>query len=179
MPGLIKNKALGLIETVGLVGAIEACDAASKAADVIVSAAEIVDPALVTIKIFGELGAVQSAVDAGSAAAAKIGQLLSSHIIPNPDSELEVIMGEAFKPAPVKTPTQKDRSPKPKSPKNIKPESSSKPGVNIDMARLENMRVTELRNFARTIPNLGIRGREISRADKETLLYEIRKVQGS
>jgi ethanolamine utilization protein EutM len=179
MPGLIKNKALGLIETVGLVGAIEACDAASKAADVIVSAAEIVDPALVTIKIFGELGAVQAAVGAGSAAAAKIGQLLSSHIIPNPDSELEVIMGEAFKPSLAKTPIQKGNAPKSKSTKIAVPRVSSKPDSNIDMPRLEKMRVTELRNFARTIPNLGIKGREISRADKETLLNEIRKVQGS
>jgi ethanolamine utilization protein EutM len=178
MPGLIKNKALGLIETVGLVGAIEACDAASKAADVIVSAAEIVDPALVTIKIFGELGAVQAAVGAGSAAAAKIGQLLSSHIIPNPDSELEIIMGEAFKPSLMKTPTPKNHPPKTKSTMNITPKISSRPDSAIDLARLEKMRVTELRNFARTISNLGIKGREISRADKETLLDEIKKASG-
>jgi ethanolamine utilization protein EutM len=177
MPGLIKDKALGLIETVGLVGAIEACDAAAKAADVIVSAAEVIDPALVTIKIFGELGAVQSAVAAGSDAAARVGQLLAAHVIPNPDYNLEVIMGGVFSPLPVKTPKQKQSPPKPllKITPEVKP--AIKSNSVIDMTRLEKMRVTELRLVARNIPNLGIRGREISRADKDTLLREIKKVQ--
>jgi ethanolamine utilization protein EutM len=177
MPGLIKGKALGLIETVGLVGAIEACDAAAKAADVIVSAAEVIDPALVTIKIFGELGAVQAAVSAGSEAAARVGQLLAAHIIPNPDDNLNVIMGGAFGPLDIKA--LKKHSPsssKTKPKKNPAPAEKSK--SEIDFANLEKMKVTELRNFARGLPNLGIKGREISRADKETLLIEIKKVWG-
>jgi microcompartment protein CcmL/EutN len=181
MPGLIKGKALGLIETVGLVGAIEACDAAAKAADVIVSAAEITDGALVTLKIFGELGAVQSAVEAGSAAASRVGQLLSAHIIPNPDDNLEAIMGGSF------------RGKLPKSPSKVRPANRSNKGTTIptspsstkaisyksaDMNNIEKMRVTQLRAFARTIPNLSIKGREISRAGKEILLKEIRNALG-
>ncbi len=181
MPGLIRDKALGLIETVGLIGAIEACDAAAKAADVLVSAAEVIDPALVTIKIFGELGAVQSAVEAGSAAAARVGQLLSAHIIPNPDDNLDVIMGGAFRSAPSAPPRTPSRTDSPKKRRPLrKPVDMKSPerDQGIDMAQLENMRVTELRNFARGIPNLAIKGREISRANKEMLLGEIRKAWG-
>lgn len=175
MPGLIKDKALGLIETVGLVGAIEACDAAAKAADVVVSAAEVIDPALVTIKIFGELGAVQAAVGAGSEAAARVGQLLAAHIIPNPDDNLNVIMGGAFGALDIKLPKKHGPSPS-KSKKNLAPAEKSK--SEIDFAKLEKMKVTELRNIARGILNLAIKGREISRADKETLLIEIKKAWG-
>jgi microcompartment protein CcmL/EutN len=181
MPGLIKGKALGLIETVGLVGAIEACDAAAKAADVIVSAAEVIDPALVTLKIFGELGAVQSAVGAGSAAAARVGQLLTAHVIPNPDDNLEIIMGGEFKPASPITPKETSKTDQPNAPApRRKPVDykSHERNRNIDMAQLENMRVTELRNFARGIPNLAIKGRQISRANRDMLLGEIRRAWG-
>jgi ethanolamine utilization protein EutM len=177
MPGLIKGKALGLIETVGLVGAIEACDAAAKAADVIVSAAEITDGALVTLKIFGELGAVQSAVEAGSAAASRVGQLLSAHIIPNPDDNLEAIMGGSFRGKLPKFPIK--RGPIKKA--TVPTSSSSAKAINYkasDMDNIEKMRVTQLRAFARTLPNLSIKGREISRAGKEILLKEIRNALG-
>ncbi|HBC45573.1 MAG TPA: hypothetical protein DCZ43_00860 [candidate division Zixibacteria bacterium] len=177
MPGLIKGKALGLIETVGLVGAIEACDAAAKAADVVVSAAEVIDPALVTIKIFGELGAVQAAVSAGSEAAARVGQLLAAHIIPNPDDNLNVIMGGAFGALDIKPPKKHGPSPAKTKPKK-NPVPSVKSKSEIDFAKLEKLKVTELRNIARGIPNLAIKGREISRADKETLLIEIKKAWG-
>jgi ethanolamine utilization protein EutM len=182
MQGLIRDKALGLIETVGLVGAIEACDAAAKAADVIVSAAEVIDPALVTIKIFGELGAVQSAVEAGSAAAARVGQLHSAHIIPNPDDNLDIIMGGAFKPA-SSPPPRTSSKPKFTGKSGTRPRDVDTPprerNQDIDMAEMENMRVTELRNFARRIPNLAIKGRQISLANKDQLLAEIRKARGA
>ncbi len=175
MPGLIPNKALGLIETVGLVGAIEACDAAAKSADVIISSAEVIDPALVTIKIFGELGAVQSAVEAGSNAAARIGQLLTAHIIPNPDDNLEVIMGGAYEPpGPKSTPRIRPPIRTAPHPKPAEEHPAAEYQVR-DITQLEKMRVTELRNFARGIANLGIKGREISMADKETLLSEIKR----
>lgn len=169
MAGLVKGKSLGLIETVGLVGAIEACDAAAKTADVIISSAEITDAALVSLKIWGELGAVQAAVQAGSQAAARVGQLLSAHVIPNPDEELDVIMGNQFKP----TMQRKISVDEPL------PSSSKKPSAAAQLADIEKMPVTELRQLARTIPNLAIKGREISKADKETLLREIRKALGN
>lgn len=170
MPGLIKGKSLGLIETVGLVGAIEACDAAAKTADVIISAAEITDAALVSLKIWGELGAVQAAVQAGGQAAARVGQLLSAHVIPNPDDGLDVIMGNSFE---SRTPIIKKNNDAPPRPSNKTLKA------NTQSRDIDKMPVTQLRRFARTIPNLAIKGREISRADRETLLREIRKARGA
>lgn len=85
------SNALGLIETKGLIAAIEATDAAAKAAAVVVSAAELTDAAYMTIRIEGELGAVQAAVAAGAAAAQRVGELVAVHVIPRPDEGLEAI----------------------------------------------------------------------------------------
>jgi len=76
--------ALGLIETKGLVGAIEAADAMTKTANVQLIGKEYAKGGLVTIKIMGETAAVKAAVDAGAAAAARVGQLVSVHVIPRP-----------------------------------------------------------------------------------------------
>jgi ethanolamine utilization protein EutM len=81
-------KALGLIETRGLVAAIEAADAMVKAANVKIVGKEQTNPALITIKIVGDVAAVKSAVDAGAAAAQKVGELVSVHVIPQPDSQM-------------------------------------------------------------------------------------------
>src|ERR1017187_8660612 len=81
-------KALGLIETRGLVAAIEAADAMVKAANVKIVGKEQTNPALITIKIGGDVAAVKSAVDAGAAAAQKVGELVSVHIIPQPDKQM-------------------------------------------------------------------------------------------
>ena len=78
------NYALGLVETRGLVGAIEAADAMVKTANVTLLGKEGTDPALITIKIVGETAAVRAAVDAGAAAAQKVGELVSKHVIPRP-----------------------------------------------------------------------------------------------
>jgi microcompartment protein CcmL/EutN len=83
------SKALGLVETRGLVGAIEAADAMAKAANIKIIGREKVAPALITIKCVGDVAAVKAAVDAGAAAAQRIGQLVSTHVIPQPDSQLE------------------------------------------------------------------------------------------
>ena len=87
----MSERALGLIETRGLVAALEAADAMVKAAQVVLIGKEITDAAMVTIKIVGEVGAVKAALDAGSAAAAKVGKLVSTHIIPRPHDESEMI----------------------------------------------------------------------------------------
>jgi len=80
--------ALGLIETKGLIGAIEAADAMLKAANVKLVSKEKITAALVTVKIIGETAAVKSAVDAGAAAAQRVGQLVSAHVIPRPDDQI-------------------------------------------------------------------------------------------
>lgn len=86
--------ALGLIETKGLIGAIEAADAMAKAANVKIIEKEKITAGLVTIKIFGDVAAVKSAVEAGAAAAQRVGQLISTHVIPSPHPELELIISE-------------------------------------------------------------------------------------
>jgi ethanolamine utilization protein EutM len=81
--------ALGLIETRGLVGAVEAADAMCKAAKVSLLGKEISGGGLVTVMVRGEVGAVKAAVEAGSAAARRVGELVSQHVIPRPAGDLE------------------------------------------------------------------------------------------
>lgn len=87
------SKALGLIETIGLVAAIEAADAAVKAANVTLLGYENTKGGgMITIKIVGDVGAVKAAVAAGAAAAFKVGQVKSCHIIPRPHQEIEALL---------------------------------------------------------------------------------------
>lgn len=84
--------ALGMIETRGLVGSIEAADAMVKAADVTLIGKVHVGGGLVTVMVRGEVGAVKAAVDAGAAAAQRVGNLISQHVIPRPHNEVEGIL---------------------------------------------------------------------------------------
>lgn len=86
------NNALGMIETKGLVGAIEASDAMVKAANVTLIGKEHVGGGLVTVMIRGDVGAVKAATDAGAAAAERVGELVSVHVIPRPHGEVEMIL---------------------------------------------------------------------------------------
>ena len=81
------KSALGLIETRGLVGCIEAADSMLKAANVTLVGIEKIGGGLVTVMVEGDVGAVKAAIDAGSAAAKRVGELLSIHIIPRPHEE--------------------------------------------------------------------------------------------
>jgi ethanolamine utilization protein EutM len=84
--------ALGMIETRGLVGAIEAADAMVKAANVNLIGKEHVGGGLVTVMVRGDVGAVKAATDAGAAAAQRVGELISVHVIPRPHSDVELIL---------------------------------------------------------------------------------------
>lgn len=84
--------ALGLIETRGLVGAIEAADAMVKAASVTLIGKEKIGGGYVTVMVRGDVGAVKAATDAGAAAARKVGEVVSVHVIPRPHTELESIL---------------------------------------------------------------------------------------
>src|SRR6516164_10868366 len=86
--------ALGLIETKGLVGAIEAADAMVKAANVRLIGREQIGGGLVTVMVRGDVGAVKAATDAGAAAAGKIGEVVSVHVIPRPHEDVEGILGK-------------------------------------------------------------------------------------
>ena len=89
---MAEKQALGMIETKGLVGVIEAADAMVKAANVTLIGRVIVGGALVTVFVRGDVGATKAAVDAGAAAADRVGELISTHVIPRPHEEVEYIL---------------------------------------------------------------------------------------
>ena len=86
------TQALGMIETKGLVASIEAADAMVKAANVTLIGKEHVGGGLVTVMVRGDVGAVKAATDAGAAAAERVGELISVHVIPRPHEEVEFIL---------------------------------------------------------------------------------------
>lgn len=164
--------ALGLIETNGLIGAIVAADAAAKAAGVVVSSAEVTDAAYLTIRIEGELSAVQSAVEAGVRAAEQAGEVVATTVIPRPDPELIAILPDeryVSKYSPDNRPALN----------SIHSDTQYGGGENAvrqpkSIQELEGMTVTELRQLARTVSNLNIKGREISMAGKAQLVDALR-----
>ena len=86
------GEALGMIETKGLVGAIEAADAMTKSANVTLIGYEKIGSGLVTVMVRGDVGAVMASVDAGAAAAEKVGEIVSQHVIPRPHTDVEKIL---------------------------------------------------------------------------------------
>ena len=84
--------ALGMVETKGLVGSIEAADAMVKAANVTLIGKEQIGSGLVAVMVRGDVGAVKAATDAGAAAAGRVGELVSVHVIPRPHAEVESIL---------------------------------------------------------------------------------------
>jgi ethanolamine utilization protein EutM len=89
--------ALGMVETKGLIGAIEAADAMVKAANVHLIGSEYVGGGLVTVMVRGDVGAVKAATDAGAAAAKRVGELVSVHVIPRPHADVETILPQQSK----------------------------------------------------------------------------------
>ena len=135
------DQALGLIETRGLVGAIEAADAGIKAAPVQLLGKEQTDPALITIIFGGDVASVKAAVDAGAAAAERVGQLVSVHVIPRPYPGLEVMSDDESN------------------------GGGAPPGT-----PLAEMKVVDLRHMARQIESFPLKGRELSMAGRDELL---------
>ena len=103
-------KAMGMIETRGLIGSIEAADAMVKAANVEILKQEMIDGGIVTILVEGDVGAVQAAVDAGKFAASRVGELLAAHVIPRPDEHVAKMFEKKAQPAP--KPVLKKTSPR-------------------------------------------------------------------
>jgi ethanolamine utilization protein EutM len=145
--------ALGLIETRGLIAAVEAADAMTKTAEVHLIGYEVSTGGLICVKIVGEVAAVKSAVEEASNRAARIGELVSIHVIPRPDVDIETIIHEVTDPG-------------------------SEEGVqyNYDAMDLDSLSVTDLRKIARETKGIGIKGREISKANKDKLIEAIKKV---
>lgn len=147
--------ALGLIETQGLVPAIEAADAAAKAAEVVITSVEVTVAAMVTVKMEGELGAVMASVEAGAAAAARLGHLVAAHVIPRPDDELDKMLPDAKFINPMRSQG---------------PARRKTPAVIPNDAALQEMTVVDLRRLAREQTGFALAGREISHANKEELV---------
>ena len=85
-------EALGMVETKGLVGSIEAADAMVKAANVVLVGKEYIGAGYVTVMVRGDVGAVKAATDVGAAAARRVGELVAVHVIPRPHAEVEKIL---------------------------------------------------------------------------------------
>jgi ethanolamine utilization protein EutM len=87
--------ALGMVETKGLIGSVEAADAMVKGANVVLVGKEYIGAGYVTVLVRGDVGAVKAAADAGAAAARRVGELVSVHVIPRPHAEVERILPKA------------------------------------------------------------------------------------
>jgi ethanolamine utilization protein EutM len=90
-------EALGMIETKGLIGAVEAADAMVKTANVVLVGKEYIGAGYVTVMVRGDVGAVKAATDAGAAAARRVGELVAVHVIPRPHAEVEKILPKGSK----------------------------------------------------------------------------------
>ncbi len=169
-PLIMLEYALGLVETRGLVGSIEAADVMLKTANVSLLGTEYVRDGLVTVEVIGEVAAVKVAVEAGAAAAARVGTLLSSHVIPRLADEVESILR-----------TRPESTPPPPANATAAPVHTAAPEPALPLteddaeyqAQLEAMTVHQLRTLARQTEGLGIQGREISKANKSLLIREL------
>jgi ethanolamine utilization protein EutM len=88
----MSSDALGMVETLGLIGAVEAADAMAKGANVVLVGKEYIGAGYVTVLVRGDVGAVKAATDAGAAAARRVGELVSVHVIPRPHADVERIL---------------------------------------------------------------------------------------
>ena len=198
-------EALGMIETYGLVPAIESADAMLKAAEVRLLERTFVKGGLVAITVTGDVGAVKAAVDAGAAAAVRLGErcLVTQHVIPRPHNEVGECIINAV-PLIEKRNSEDDGACPRQSLSQAKEETiagnvcvAEEPvevlahattfnkdlidemvqhqGFEETMAFLRERKVVALRNLAREYQGLSIVGREISKANKEKLLAEIEK----
>lgn len=195
-------QALGLIETKGLVAAIESADAMLKAAEVSLVEKNLVGGGLVTIMVCGDVGAVKAATDAGAAAAQRVGELLSVHVIPRPHQELDgiivstTLIKQTETPSAASTETEIEEKTVteeeetlteevPETEEKEEPETdlnkvtvdriAAEKGLEEAMTVLNAQKVVKLRNLAREYKDFGIAGRMISKADKQMILAEFRK----
>jgi hypothetical protein len=189
-------QAIGMIETKGLVASIEAADAMVKAAQVSLRTKEHVGGGLVTVIVTGEVGAVKAATDAGAAAAARVGELVSVHVIPRPIEEIDQILapigpgpaapvagavtkapalGFTAQPAPKAEPAP--AGPAAKAAPDVKAADEKAAAAKAKAiatgttpADLAKLRVADLRSLLRKQPGLDLTNQEIKFANRETLL---------
>ena len=151
--------AIGIIETVGQVASTEAADAMTKCADVELVGREDIGGGYHAVCVRGDVGAVRASLEAGSRAAESLGDVVGVLLIPRPHDQLEVALrgftvgGAPLPPAPSEHPLSADE---------------------IDLDQIARSNVHELRSLARRISGFALKGREISRANRQTLVDAIR-----
>lgn len=204
---LADETALGLLETHGLVAGIEAADAMLKTAEVRLVAMEQTIPALITVKVVGDVASVTASVAAGRAAAERVGRVVSAHVIPRPADEVRAMMrldddstperraatpmhgGTAAAESDASPPSGRggsargrDTSASGRAPSTAG-RSPSPPGTEVlsaaDQPDYHAMTVRELRAAAREIPDFPLQGREVARARKSELIEHLIRHRGA
>lgn len=188
--------ALGMIETRGLVASIEAADAMVKAASVTPISKTHVGGGLVTVMVEGDVGAVKAATDAGAAAAERVGELISVHVMPRPAADVAHILDRRPepKPEPKPEPPAPEPEPEPEVPEHEPEEAAhteemkeeqpeEAPAEKMDLSELTpealgKMTVAKLRIVARELGTTGMSRRDIRFAKKEDLIERITKALG-
>ena len=145
--------AIGLIETRGLVGVIEAADAAVKSAPVELLGIKSIGGGLVSTHFRGEVAAVEVAVQAGVEAARKVSEVISHRVIPSPHIDIENLL--------------------------LHQPLAATPPAQPPPDELESLPVSRLRQLVRQLPDAQLKGRQVSRANKEALLRELRRASAS
>ena len=193
--------ALGMLETYGLIAAIEGLDASVKAANVTLCGFKYVTGGLVTFFVTGDVGATKAAIAAGEIAASKVGKVISSHVIPRPAESTTIIASPTERPAgrrrgtgihkrefPAKAPVKSE--PLEKAKKESVPENAPEKVEDVKKTvetetkgyteeQLRAIKTTDLRKLARDIPNIGLTKIEIRDAKKEPLIEAILKAQNN
>lgn len=158
-------KALGMIEIYGRIGAVEGLDAALKAANVSAVNMSRVGGGLTAFFIEGDVGAVKAAVDAGAAAAAKVGRLLSAHVIPRPADSTRALI----------SPPPLDR--KAAVPEAGPPAAEKDRKAGSQYQQLAGKNIGELRTLAKSLPEMGMTLQEITFANKKDIINMIIKTK--
>ena len=193
--------ALGMLETYGLIAAIEGLDAAVKAANVTLCGFKYVTGGLVTFFVTGDVGATKAAISAGQIAADRVGKFISAHVIPRPAESTTIIASPTERPAgrrrgtgihrrefPAKAPVKSEPLEKAKkeSVPEIAPEKVEDVKKTVETEtkgyteeQLRAIKTTDLRKLARDIPNIGLSKIEIRDAKKEPLIEAILKAQNN
>jgi microcompartment protein CcmL/EutN len=182
-PPIPPGSALGMVETFGLVAAIEAADAMLKAADVRLVRKHRVDPGMISHVVVGETAAVQAAVDAGAAAAGRLGKVVGTLVIPRPSDDvwrrmLGVTLTTDAPPASAPRAARPVAAPRPAVDPPAEPTAAPPEGAVPASAPPDRdydaMTVRELRAVARDRPDLALRGRAVATASKDDLVAQLR-----
>lgn len=164
----MNSKALGMVETRGLVAAIEAADAMVKAADVHLLRYTRVQGGLIMVEVEGEVAAVKAAVDAGAAAAARVGELISIHVIPRPDPQVAAMERmDGFRGPPPAPGPAAGADPVARLRERL---PAGDAALLAGVANLAQLSVQTLRRIARALPEIGLSRQSIRDGNKEQLV---------